>query len=403
MRSLSKEFALAFVGAGLLLILAHQALAAGLPTGTRVEGKTPGATSGYTLRSEMQLGGATAPEEAQFYEQASPADVGADADGNLYVLDSGGPRVQVFDAQGKFLRSLGKKGEGPGEFKMPGRIAVAADGRVAVFDMGLNRITILDSRGKLVRDQIVPTVVQDMQFDRQGGLVCAMAAPGGARIEAFDAQGKSRWNLAPEEAAERGRMLIMELGNETVGSRLAVGASALHFATRDEYGVRRIADGKVTHTWVRPFERQARQPLPQPREGDEEGGGTMVVIRRTEGGGSGDAAARTEVQSSAHGDAIQLDRAAIEKMMPKHRPDIRGLLAWPDGRLWVITAQDEGSTMVTDEWSADGTWRASFNLPRYDRLTVGADGKLYAVSHDQEEYAIVHRLAATPDNGSAAR
>ena len=129
----------------------------------------------------------------------------------------------------------------------------------------------------------------------------------------------------------------------------------------------------------------------------------MVVIRRSEGGGSGDAAARTEVQSSAHGDAIQLDRADIEKMMPKHRPDVRGMVAWPDGRLWVITAEDEGSTMVTDEWSADGAWRARFGMPRYDRLSLGADGKLYAVSHDTDEYAIIHRLAVTAENGRAER
>jgi len=403
MRSLSKQFVLAFLCTSALVVVATQALSAGLPTGTKVEAKSPGAPGGYSIRSEIQFGGSEAPEEAQFYEQASPTEVGADAAGNFYVLDGSGPRVAVFDAKGKFLRSLGKKGEGPGEFKMPGRIAVAPDGRVAVFDMALNRITVLDTNGKLVRDQIVPTVVQDMQFDRQGGLVCAFAAPGGARIEAFDAQGKSKWTLAPEGAPAGGRMMVMEMGNETVASRLAVGGSATYFATREEYGVRRIADGKVTHTWVRPFERLARQPLPQPREGDEGGGGTMVVIRRSEGGGSGDAAAGTEVQSSAHGDAIQLDRADIEKMMPKHRPDVRGMVAWPDGRLWVITAEDEGSTMVTDEWSADGAWRARFGMPRYDRLSLGADGKLYAVSHDTDEYAIIHRLAVTAENGRAER
>jgi hypothetical protein len=383
----------------LFAVGAARAATSSLPSGERVDAKSPASKAAYSIKSDFQFGGADAPENAQFYEKGSPTQIGADAAGNIYVLDSGGPRIQVFDAKGRFVTGFGKAGEGPGEFKMPGKLAVAADGRVAVFDMAASRISIFDKTGKLLRDQLVSTAVQDMTFDGNN-LAVAFIAPGGVRMEEFDPQGKSLWHVAPETAPAGGRVFMVEMDGETSSSRLAAGPQALYWASRDEYAVRRFAGGKVTHTWTRPFERQSRPPMPtsKPNE-DGDGGSRMVVVqRRSEGG----AAPTTEVQSSAHGDQISLDAKDIEKMLPKYRPDVRGLLAWPDGRVWVVTAADEGSNMVTDEWSADGTWRARFNMPRYDRVALGADGRLYALSHDKDEYAVVHRLAVTAEDGRTA-
>jgi len=380
----------------LFAVGAPLAATSSLPSGERVEAKSPAGKAAYNIKSEFQLGGATAPENAQFYEKGSPTQIGADGAGNIYVLDGSGPRIQVFDAKGRFVTGFGKAGEGPGEFKMPGKLAVASDGRVAVFDMAASRISIFDKTGKLLRDQLVATAVQDMTFDGNNFAV-AFIVPGGVRIEEFDAQGKSLWHVVPEAAPAGGRMMVVEMDGETSSSRLAAGPQALYLATRDEYAVRRFAGGKVTNTWTRPFERQARPPMPTSSpNADGEGGNRMVIVQRRSDGG---AAPTTEVQSSAHGDQITLDAKDIERMMPKYRPDVRGLLAWPDGRLWVITAADEGSNMVTDEWSADGTWRARFNMPRYDRVALGADGRLYALSHDKDEYAVVHRLAVTAEDG----
>lgn len=48
-----------------------------------------------------------------------PADIAFDEDSNVYVLDSGNYRIQKFDSEGRYLATLGRKGEGPGEFQMP--------------------------------------------------------------------------------------------------------------------------------------------------------------------------------------------------------------------------------------------------------------------------------------------
>jgi hypothetical protein len=48
-----------------------------------------------------------------------PCSLLLDEENNLYVLDSGNSNVVVFNNHGNFLRTIGKKGVGPGELDTP--------------------------------------------------------------------------------------------------------------------------------------------------------------------------------------------------------------------------------------------------------------------------------------------
>jgi YD repeat-containing protein len=381
-----------------LAALAMQATAA-VDEGSKIEAKSPSGKGGYRIQPSLVIGGADAADEAQFFEKLGRTDVDADANGNIYVLDTGGPRVQVFDAAGKFLRGFGKKGEGPGEMKIPGLIAVSADGHVAIFDMGLGRVSIFDPQGRLVRDQLMQGVVRDMVWDARGRLVCADSGDG---YQALELDGKVAWTLEPKDGGRPagGRRFLMEIGNETVAPRLAaIPGGDVFCASREEYGIRRLSQGTVLATWRRDYDRQARRPLPTRRDAAEgDGGNQVVIVRRSEGGGSAAAGTQTSIHTGADASqTLSLDMDDLQKMMPKFSPDIRGLLAWADGRLWVVTSTDDGDTMIADEWTPRGEYSKRFTVPaRYSRLRVGADGKLYGVTHDKDEYVIVQRLDAAP-------
>ena len=73
----------------------------------------------------------TLTEPGQF---SVPTNVAVDADGNLYVTDMYNNRVEVFDADGNFIRQWGKAGDRPGTFSRPKGIAIDADGHVWVAD-----------------------------------------------------------------------------------------------------------------------------------------------------------------------------------------------------------------------------------------------------------------------------
>lgn len=69
------------------------------------------------------------------------------ADGTIYVLDSQGPELRAYGPDGRFLRRLGRPGEGPGELKAPGAVAILSDQRLVVRDPGNGRIQVYGPDG----------------------------------------------------------------------------------------------------------------------------------------------------------------------------------------------------------------------------------------------------------------
>ncbi|RKZ08385.1 hypothetical protein DRQ25_09200, partial [Candidatus Fermentibacteria bacterium] len=72
------------------------------------------------------------------------------AGGGVAVLDIYGCDISFFDSSGSFIRSIGGRGEGPGEFLLPLDFAILDDGRIAVIDLVNRRIDILSESGELL-------------------------------------------------------------------------------------------------------------------------------------------------------------------------------------------------------------------------------------------------------------
>jgi len=72
-----------------------------------------------------------------------------DADGNVYVSDGPNYRIAVFDNTGRFVRSFGREGHGPGEFSAL-RIQAIWEDQVYVNDIRQTRISIFRTDGEFV-------------------------------------------------------------------------------------------------------------------------------------------------------------------------------------------------------------------------------------------------------------
>jgi DNA-binding beta-propeller fold protein YncE len=80
-----------------------------------------------------------------------PTDVAVAPAGDFYVSDGyGNSRVLHFSKEGKLLKQWGKKGTGEGEFDLPHAVTLDAKGRVIVADRENNRIQVFDADGKFL-------------------------------------------------------------------------------------------------------------------------------------------------------------------------------------------------------------------------------------------------------------
>jgi hypothetical protein len=67
--------------------------------------------------------------------------------GVVFVSDSSEQNIKVFDPDGRYLRTIGAKGEGPGEFGSVGQMAALPDGRLLVLDYRARRTSLFDGEG----------------------------------------------------------------------------------------------------------------------------------------------------------------------------------------------------------------------------------------------------------------
>ena len=80
-----------------------------------------------------------------------PTDIAITPTGEFYVSDGyGNSRVLKFSKEGKLLKQWGKKGKGEGEFDLPHAISLDARGRVYVGDRENNRVQVFDADGKFL-------------------------------------------------------------------------------------------------------------------------------------------------------------------------------------------------------------------------------------------------------------
>ena len=101
-----------------------------------------------------------------------PTDIAFAPNGDLYVTDGyGAARVVKFSRDGKFLLEWGKRGTGPGEFGLPHNVVVDGQGRVYVTDRDNQRIQVFDANGKFLNEWKNTGGISGLTMTRDGHMV----------------------------------------------------------------------------------------------------------------------------------------------------------------------------------------------------------------------------------------
>jgi len=95
--------------------------------------------------------------------------------GNLFIVDRGNNRIQVFDANGKFLNKFGQKGAGKGDFEGPNGICVCeTDAHIFVCDTTNDRIQVFNENFQFVKCYGKGSENHHLTFNRPYGIGIAV-------------------------------------------------------------------------------------------------------------------------------------------------------------------------------------------------------------------------------------
>lgn len=122
------------------------------------------------LQEELSVGKAEGKEEYLFYDIRSPvSNVDVDAQNNIYVLDIKASQVKVFDKDGHFVRTIGRKGQGPGEFEGAWKIFISSGNELIVEGMMSRRLDYFNLDGVYIkRVSIAQANISEVNMDSTG-------------------------------------------------------------------------------------------------------------------------------------------------------------------------------------------------------------------------------------------
>jgi hypothetical protein len=109
---------------------------------------------------ELRVGSPDDPEAAFTWFR----DLEVGPDGSIFTAHPQESQIRVHDASGSFVRTIGRQGEGPGEFDRVGPMAIVGD-TLWVLDYGLYRFSYFDLEGNLLRTRRIPIDLGDSRTD----------------------------------------------------------------------------------------------------------------------------------------------------------------------------------------------------------------------------------------------
>jgi hypothetical protein len=296
----------------------------------------------------------------------------------LLILELQPPELRVYDLRdGRFRATLGREGDGPGEYRYPSAIAVDRTGVAAVLSMG-GRLTFWKSDGTLAG---IVRIGAGMSTD----IVAAQGDSFYVKTDRFPPEDVAEFRVAtPDTVLARPRFRDAGIpGTEEPGRSLK----------NHSYAVGGTPDGGLLISPPGPdyvilrlgVKGRVRQKIRRPEVGP---------LRRSE---KEIEAIRERVRKSF---AAAGRSAPADLSVPLYRPHVSRLAVASDGSIWALTRRGDGSTAIIDSFAADGSFVASYRVPlRVADLAVTSDAIYFLARADLDVPGVA--VAARPRETSA--
>lgn len=146
----------------------------------------------YDLEEEFSVGMKEGDEKYIFN---NPQDIRVTDDGAIYILDWRDNCIKVYNNQGKHLRTIGREGQGPGEFRTPCYFSVSSDGRIYLMDSRNSRVVLFNTAGTYISEfRLIGARYSGMETDNNNFIYFSKEFSEGTRMMSIH-----RYNTSGEE------------------------------------------------------------------------------------------------------------------------------------------------------------------------------------------------------------
>lgn len=102
----------------------------------------------FSLEEELSIGEAEGREEYMFSRIRS---IAVDEKERIYILDYREAHIKVFDKKGMYIRTIGRKGQGPGELGLPRNLIITKKNEIMAEDTGNRALIFYTLDGEFVK------------------------------------------------------------------------------------------------------------------------------------------------------------------------------------------------------------------------------------------------------------
>jgi hypothetical protein len=300
------------------------------------------------------------------------------SDGRIVVANGGTGELRFFGADGKWVKSVGRRGGGPGEFEDLGWLDVGAGDTLRTYDWGLRRLSVFSPDGVFLRPVALLT----------GGEVSSPRPLGMLGDGRLVAQSQNAVTLESKPGAGRNTVPLFALDlirgvAESLGG--FPGHEYMIHTGKGSVSAGSLPFGKDLHVLVhgsRVYVGTADAPEVLVLGTD---GRVERVLRWTAASvpvTPADIEAYTEASSQEFGPGQEERRERFlirlkQTPFPKWKPAYAGLLAGPDGSIWVrgYTEPDWSAPTDFEVFDSTGRWLGGVSMPsgyRPARILAGA-------------------------------
>ena len=143
--------------------------------------KTPAHKMRIVFQEELTIGEFEGDENYMF---GGSIYFNTDDEGNFYVVDADNHRIQKYDTEGKYLLTIGREGQGPGEFRSFSLPRFDKDNRLYITDGSNRRISFFDKDGQYLKQIRMQERYENLHINSKGFIVAnkwQMAQEGNAQ------------------------------------------------------------------------------------------------------------------------------------------------------------------------------------------------------------------------------